>query len=113
MPPVSFICIDEIESALHAELIDYFLQLFLANSKKSQIFATTYNLNLMDLDYLRHDNYWFCEKNDSGASEYYSLQDFGIHKDLKISNLYKAGKLGAVPNLSISCELLLEDGHRI
>ena len=105
----AFICIDEIESALHSELIDYFLQLFLANSRNSQILATTHNINLMDLDYLRHDDYWFCEKNDDGASEYYSLQDFGIHKDLKISNLYKVGKLGAVPDLSTACELSIDD----
>lgn len=94
-----FLGIDEIESSLHHELVEFYLKMFLLNSTESQLFVTTQDLDLMDLDYMRHDMVGFCEKEQDGSSNYYKAEDFKIHKNHKLSNLYRVGKLGAVPEL--------------
>ncbi|MGB0974561.1 MAG: AAA family ATPase [Flavobacteriaceae bacterium] len=97
--------IDEIESSLHPDLLKHFILSFLANSKTSQLIATTHHRELLiEKDILRSDAIWFTEKNDNGCTELFSLDDFDssvIRKDTgSIFNAYKTGKLGAVPSLS-------------
>lgn len=94
-----FICIDELETSLHPELVLFFITMFLMNSDNSQMFITTHVQQLMDADFMRADMLWFCEKNDNGCSEYYQLQDFGLHKNIRVVNYYRAGRLGAFPDL--------------
>lgn len=93
------VAIDELESSLHPDLTTFFLQMFLMNSQESQIIATTHAQYIMDLDYVRNDMVWFCEKDETGASEYFSAQDFKLHKNINLVNFYRAGKLGAKPIL--------------
>lgn len=94
-----FICIDELETSLHPELVLFYIKMFLMNSENSQMFISTHLQQLMDADFMRGDMLWFCEKNDQGESEYYQLQDFGLHKNVRVLNYYRAGRLGAFPNL--------------
>jgi AAA15 family ATPase/GTPase len=103
-----FVAIDEIEASLHPSLVNQFLKMFLMNSSQSQLFCSTHNQGLMDLDYMRNDMIWFCEKKEDGSSEYYSAQDFQLHKNVSVSNFYRAGKLGAMPILGSP---LLEGEH--
>jgi AAA15 family ATPase/GTPase len=91
--------IDELESSLHPDLVSFFLQMFLLNANNSQLIVTTHAQYLMEQDYMRNDMVWFCEKQDSGTSEYYSAQDFKLHKNNNLANFYQAGKLGAKPVL--------------
>ena len=42
---------------------------------------------------------YFANKNESGATEIYRAKDFGLHKEVSILNAYRAGKLGAKPQL--------------
>ena len=93
------VAIDELESSLHPDLATFFLQMFLINSKDSQILATTHAQYIMELDYMRNDMVWFCEKDETGGSEYYSAQDFKLHKNNNLANFYRSGKLGAKPIL--------------
>jgi len=93
------VAIDELESSLHPDLATFFLQMFLMNSKDSQILATTHAQYIMELDYMRNDMVWFCEKDETGGSEYYSAQDFKLHKNNNLANFYRSGKLGAKPIL--------------
>jgi AAA15 family ATPase/GTPase len=93
------VAIDELESSLHPDLATFFLQMFLMNSKDSQILATTHAQYMMELDYMRNDMVWFCEKDETGGSEYYSAQDFKLHKNNNLANFYRSGKLGAKPIL--------------
>ena len=94
-----FVCIDELETSLHPELVSFLLTMFLMNTSSSQMFISTHVQQIMDADYMRADMLWFCEKNQQGASEYYQLQDFGLHKNVKTINYYRAGRLGAFPVL--------------
>jgi len=97
-------CIDELESSLHPDLLKHFLLSFLVNSKQSQLIVTTHLRELlMEQDIFRKDAIWFTEKKEDGSTDLYSLDDFDtsvIRKSSSIYNAYKAGKLGATPNLS-------------
>jgi AAA15 family ATPase/GTPase len=97
------LCIDELETSLHPDLMVFFLQVFLLNSKQSQMLVTTHNVSLMEnLDFLRKDALWFSEKDDTGAVSLYSASDFDsstLRKDANILRAYRSGKLGAKPNL--------------
>jgi AAA15 family ATPase/GTPase len=97
------LCIDELETSLHPDLMKYFLQVFLLNAKSSQLLLTTHNISLMEnQDFIRKDALWFSEKNEDGSISLYSASDFDssvLRKDASIINAYKSGKLGAKPNL--------------
>jgi len=101
----SLLSIDEIESSLHPDLFQHFLLSFLANSKNSQIIATTHNREILNnKDIIRPDAIWITDKdNDNCATELYSIADFGssvVRKDTgSFYNAYKIGKLGGTPNL--------------
>ena len=97
------ILIDELETALHPDLVKHFLLLFLANSKQSQLIITTHNIQLFEeRDILREDAVWFTEKQANGSTSLYSLADFDSSTLRKtpnaIINAYRSGKLGAKPN---------------
>lgn len=97
------LCIDELETSLHPDLMKHFLQVFLLNAKSSQLLVTTHNTSLMEnQDFIRRDALWFSEKNEDGSIGLYSAADFDsvtLRKDASIINAYKAGRLGAKPNL--------------
>lgn len=99
----SFVCIDELDTSLHADLMRYFLQLFLMNSESSQMLITTHNISLLtEPDFIRKDALWFTEKGDNGEVSLYSAADFdssALRKGASLINAYKSGRLGAKPNL--------------
>lgn len=92
------ISIDEIETSLHYELLSYFLKVFLANSNsKSQLIATTHDINLLNENFIRRDSIWFTDKNSIGETQLKQLSTFGLHKNLSPYNSYKQGKLVNLP----------------
>lgn len=98
----AFLCIDELESSLHPELMEFLIQKFLENKEsQSQLLISTHCLELLNLtdDLIRKDSVWFAQKDDSGNTELYSLIDFkGLNKMSSILKSYKNGKFGAKPN---------------
>ena len=90
---------DELENSLHYDLFTHVIKTFLVNSDRSQLIFSTHNLMLLDEDFIRRDMVYFANKNESGATEIYRAKDFGLHKDVSILNAYRAGKLGAKPQL--------------
>lgn len=100
-PNVCFI--DELESSLHQELLEMFIQLFLECSSDSQMLFTTHNQELLDSGLLRDDEIWFCNRAGDGSSKYSSISDYtGIRKEVSRKKLYKADKFGALPNIDIN-----------
>jgi hypothetical protein len=93
--------IDEIDRSLHPLLSRKFIEFFLSACKGrgSQILITTHESNLMDLDILRRDEFWFSEKDKDGATTLYSLSDFKVRTDLKLDKGYLFGRFGAIPFL--------------
>lgn len=93
--------IDEIESALHPDLLKFFILIFLTNADNSQLILTTHTRELLlETDIIRKDTIWFCEREQNGSTELFSLSDFGnqIEDNSSIYNYYKYGKIGANPN---------------
>ena len=98
-----FVTVDELESRMHPDLYQHFLNTYLSNAKNSQLVFTTHMREFLnDRDLFRDDSVWFTEKNDIGATQLYSLADFGsdiLRNSSNRYNAYRIGRLGAIPNL--------------
>ncbi len=94
--------LDELGEDLHYDLLFYYLNVFIYNSDKSQLIITSQETTLLSQDLINENRgvVWFVEKNKSTASSEYSRGDsFGLHKNLSLYNSYRAGRLGAKPEL--------------
>ncbi|MCD6366874.1 MAG: ATP-binding protein [Bacteroidales bacterium] len=95
--------IDELGASLHPDLYQHFLLSFLANTKNSQIIATTHNREILnDKDLIRDDAIWITDKSKDASTELYSFADFDtsvIRDTTNRLNAYKSGKLGGTPNV--------------
>lgn len=90
--------IDEIDRSLHPLMSYQLIKLFLSNvSSQSQLISTTHEINLLDQKLLRRDEIWFVEKDNTGASHIYSLEEYAPRKDKKIERGYLMGRYGAIP----------------
>ena len=90
--------IDEIDRSMHAHLTRAFLEYFYScSTSKSQLLATTHELDLLDLKLLRKDEIWFVEKDHSSVSHVYSLEEFKPRYDKDIRKGYLQGRFGAIP----------------
>lgn len=94
--------IDELDRCLHPCLSYQFIKAFFEYSKKRnvQLIVTTHESRLMDFDLLRRDEIWFVDKNQSGASNIYSLEEYNERFDKKIDKAYLEGRYGGVPLFS-------------
>ena len=90
---------DELESSLHYDLFTHIVKTFLVNSERGQLIFATHNLLLLDEEYIRRDMVHFASKSEAGTTQVYRAKDFGLHKEVSILNAYRAGKLGAKPQL--------------
>ena len=94
--------IDELESSLHPELVEFIIEHFLRKPGRSQLIVTTHYdplLNTVD-DLFRKDSVWFTEKGDDGHTRLYSLTDFkGFSKVSSFQKSYRNGVFGALPNI--------------
>lgn len=98
-----FVAIDELECRMHPDLYEHFIATYLNNAGESQLVFTTHMREfLADRDMYRDDSVWFTEKSDEGATELFSLADFGsdiLRSDSSRYNAYRSGRLGATPRL--------------
>ncbi len=93
---------DELDTSLHAYITCELVHLFddpATNSNRAQIVFTTHDTSLLDPTLLRRDQVWFTAKDETGATDLYSLQDFGPRKGEPLQKGYLAGRYGAVPIL--------------
>lgn len=94
-----FLPIDELDTSLHQEVFNFFIETFLMRSNGSQILFTCHNLDILDSELVRKDQVWLCEKDDNtGESKYNCMSEFkGIRKGQSLRNYYLSGKFGAKP----------------
>lgn len=97
-----FLSVDEIESSLHPELVEFILQQFLRKQNRSQMLISSHYdplLNTID-DLIRKDSVWFTEKGEDGHTNLYSLVEFrGLNKISSFQRSYRNGVFGALPNI--------------
>ncbi len=99
--------IDELDRCLHPCLSYQFVKAFFEYSKNRnvQLIVTTHESRLMDFDLLRRDEIWFVDKDQSGASNIYSLEEYNERFDKKIDKAYLEGRYGGVPLFSFCMKI--------
>ena len=97
-----FLSVDEIESSLHPDLVEFIIQQFLQKHNRSQLLVTSHYDPLLNTvnDLMRKDSVWFTEKGEDGGSRLYSLVEFkGLNKISSFQKSYRNGVFGALPNI--------------
>ncbi|WP_277063509.1 AAA family ATPase [Schaalia cardiffensis] len=101
----SILLVDELDASLHPELARYIVSLFTSdhlNPHGAQLVFSTHDVSLLGnapTRILYPRNIWFVQKDDSGYSELYSLDDFDDRPRNNSEKRYLAGRFGAVPQL--------------
>ncbi len=95
--------IDEVDRSLHPHLTHRLVETFLRLAKggETQLIVTTHESHLMDLELLRRDEIWFVDKNKTGASSLYSLEEYNERFDRKVDKAYLEGRYGAIPMFDV------------
>lgn len=94
--------LDELGEDLHYDLLLYYIQVFLANSRHSQLFFTSQEMTLLSEDQFNknRETVWFVEKSpETASSEYTRADKLGLHKNNSLYNSYRIGRFGAKPYL--------------
>lgn len=96
--------IDEFDSRLHPLIIEAILKLFNStstNPSHAQLVVSCHAVNIMTNKLFRRDQIWFCEKDQYGATDLYSLVEYDepVRNDASFGKNYLQGKYGAVPYL--------------
>jgi len=95
--------IDELDRSLHTLLTRNLLESYLASRHKEsrgQLIFTTHDGLLLDQDLFRRDEFWFIDKDETGASSLTSLSDFkDIRRDKDIRKSYLLGRFGGIPTI--------------
>jgi len=94
--------IDEFDIMLHPLIIEHIVKLFNSpetNPKNAQLVISSHAVNIITNKLFRRDQIWFCEKDQYGATDLYSLAEFKVRNDATYSKDYLRGKYGAVPHI--------------
>ncbi|MGM0653627.1 MAG: AAA family ATPase [Bacillota bacterium] len=101
--------IDEIDRSLHTHLIKHLLETYLdscSNESRSQLLFTTHDALLMDQQLLRRDEIWVTERDYFEKSTLFSFSEYkDIRFDKDIRKSYLQGRLGGVPNITLTGSL--------
>ncbi|MFT3949046.1 MAG: ATP-binding protein [Agriterribacter sp.] len=96
--------IDELDKSLHPLLTRALIKLFnnkKTNPKNAQLIFASHDVSLLTNEIFRRDQITFCDKNEEGASTYYSLADLnGVRKELSYEKYYLKGVFGATPSIN-------------
>lgn|GEM_PF-7809 len=101
----SILLVDELEAQLHPRLTQAIVDLFHSpvNRKNAQLVCATHDVTLLDPERFRRDQIWFCEKDQTGATDLFTLADIDsnlVRPTSKFSRQYMLGLFGAVPQLA-------------
>jgi len=93
--------VDEIERSLHPNLVRDLFEFILdkCGDVSSQLIVSTHEATLLTQKLLRKDEIWFAVKNNEGATNLHSLEDYNIRFDKQIMKDYLLGRYSGVPKL--------------
>lgn len=96
------IAIDEIDSSLHLDLIEFFILLFFKYSKHSQLLFTSHNVALLNKkNLIRRDTVWITDRSSDGSTELTNVMDYPVRKEHAIDKLFMKGQIGGKPDISV------------
>jgi hypothetical protein len=97
--------IDELTSKLHPLLTRALIKIF--NNYKpgkeskpgsnGQLIFACHDTNILTNQFFRRDQIWFTQKDEYGATELYSLDEYKVRKEALFDKDYMMGKYGAIP----------------
>lgn len=100
--------VDELESSLHPTLAAELVSMFKnpdMNRTGAQLIFTSHDATLLGnipMRLLDPPEVWFTEKNNEGASEIFSLEEFDTRPKSNIQKQYLTGAFGAIPTTYMS-----------
>jgi AAA15 family ATPase/GTPase len=105
--------IDEFDTQLHPLILESIIKLFNSpdkNKKNAQLVISCHAVNILTNKNFRRDQIWFCEKDQYGATDLYSLVEYDepVRNDAAFGKNYLQGKYGAVPYIN---EIALQIGN--
>lgn len=101
--------VDELDAKLHPKLLRYVILLFKdpeVNKHGSQLVFTSQDVSTMRNDVFRRDEIWFAARDESEASQLWSLSDLHepngnlVSKSAAYDKQYLSGRYGADPYLT-------------
>jgi len=100
--------IDEFTAQLHPWLTRAVIEIFHDYKppqdnplqSKAQFIFTAHDASLMTNQIFRRDQIWFTEKDEYGATDLYSLEEYKIRKDASFKKDYLMGRYGGVPYIN-------------
>jgi predicted ATP-dependent endonuclease of OLD family len=98
--------VDELDASLHPRLSAALIAMFkdeAINRSAAQLVFTSHDATLLgrfSQSPLATEEVWFCEKNDTGATEIYALAEFSTRSEDNFERRYLQGRYGAVPMIS-------------
>jgi hypothetical protein len=99
--------IDELDASLHPELAAEVIRMFQdpeVNRHRAQLLFACHDVTTLGANFgaplLDRDQIWFTEKDQTGATELYSLAELAPRKGENLERGYLAGRYGATPGLS-------------
>ena len=106
--------IDEFDTQLHPLILENIIKLFHSpdiNKNNAQLVISCHSVNIMTNKNFRRDQIWFCEKDQYGATNLYSLVEYDepVRNDAAFGKNYLQGKYGAVPYIN---EIALHFGKK-
>jgi len=106
--------IDEFDTQLHPLILENIIKLFHSpdiNKNNAQFVISCHSVNIMTNKNFRRDQIWFCEKDQYGATNLYSLVEYDepVRNDASFGKNYLQGKYGAVPYIN---EIALQFGKK-
>lgn len=99
--------VDELDASLHPELAAEVIRMFqdpMVNTRRAQLLFASHDVTMLGSQFgaplLERDQVWFAEKDQTGATELYSLAELKPRKGENVERGYLAGRYGATPGLS-------------
>ena len=106
--------IDEFDTQLHPLILENIIKLFNSpdkNKKNAQLVVSCHAVNILTNKNFRRDQIWFCEKDQYGATDLYSLVEYDepVRNDAAFGKNYLQGRYGAIPYIN---EIVLQIGNK-
>ncbi len=97
--------IDEFDTQLHPLILENIIKLFNSpdkNKKNAQLVISCHAVHILTNKNFRRDQVWFCEKDQYGATDLYSLVEYDepVRNDAAFGKNYLRGKYGAIPYIN-------------
>lgn len=91
--------VDEIDTSLHPMVVHKLIQMLHHSDCKAQLLFTTHDTSIMSTKFLRRDQYYFVERDSTGASILKPMLAYKGREEDPLEKLYMSGVFGGTPIL--------------